>query len=349
MSDSDSTTLDNIENFDEIPSPPTTDTPPVTMKRTPPSPPSLSEESETSSVTTEQSVSQSTNIIGMNLKTSLGGLTGNLVALACQHKMSSSSTNILNNFQKDLLSYSAIKLKHTHSKDIKILNTGSDENLSDKVSYYVLDSSNNRNLSDVKDENKKNSQKLFSLIKQCIANDSDIDKGTVRSSKREEIITKNDELVTLSGVKDLKFAALKNACTQIIFGFERNKETNMINEVVGRIQTIGAGPSGAVQSGDFSMKLTGDKYVISTKKDVAPTIITLLKKILKLDKDIEVVEEQPVEEQPVDEQPVEEQSVEEQQGGKTRRRKPSKRGTRKHKPKRTMRKKKHSKRHSIKK
>jgi len=361
MSDSGTNPFDNNENFDEIPP----STPPVTMNRTPPPPPStpapsLDEQPEVP----EQSVPENTNVIGMDLNTSLGGLTKNLVAIACQHKRDGSSSNINNNFEKELKSYTAVKLKHIHSKDLNTLNIGSDKELQGKdtpVSYHRLDSSTMRNLTEITKEGdeksvdtKKNSQKLFSLIKQVIANNTDIDNGIVRSTKRDEIVKKNTDIMELSGMQNLKFADKLNTCTQIVFGYK--KVSNTLSRVVGRIQTTSSLTAGGkVQSGDFEINLVGEEYVITTKGDTSPRLLEIMKKVLDVDGNF-VVAKKEDEEKPEEAQPEEVQPEEEKEegnnvttGGKTRRRKRSKKGTRKHKAKRTMKKVKKNRRRSIKK
>ena len=348
MSDPGTNPIGNTESFDEIP--PSTPPPP------PPSAPAPSFDAQTE--VSEQSVPENTNVIGMDLK-SLGGLTNNLVAIACQHKRDGSSSNINNNFEKELKSYTAVKLKHIHSKDLNTLNTGSNEELQGKdtpVSYHRLDSSTMRNLTEITKEGdeksvdtKKNSQKLFSLIKQVIANNTDIDNGIVRSTKRDEIVKKNTDIMELSGMQNLKFADKINTCTQIVFGYK--KVSNTLSRVVGRIQTTSSLTAGGkVQSGDFEINLVGEEYVITTKGDTSPRLLEIMKKVLDVDGNF-VVAKKEDEEKPEEAQPEEEKEEGDNvtTGGKTRRRKRSKKGTRKHKVKRTMKKVKKNRRRSIKK
>ena len=357
MSDSGTNPFDNT---DEIPHSTSPSTPPVTTNRTPPPPPSTPAPSlDAQTEVPEQSVPENTNVIGMDLK-SLGGLTNNLVAIACQHKSDGSSSNINNNFEKELKSYTAVKLKHIHSKDLNTLNTGSNEELQGKdtpVSYHRLDSSTMRNLTEITKEGdeksvdtKKNSQKLFSLIKQVIANNTDIDNGIVRSTKRDEIEKKNTDIMELSGMQNLHFVDKFNTCTQIVFGYK--KVSNTLSPVVGRIQTTSSLTAGGkVQSGDFEINLVGEEYVITTKGDTSPRLLEIMKKVLDVDGNFVVAkkeeEEKPEVAQPEVAQPEEGDNV--TTGGKTRRRKRSKKGTRKHKAKRTMKKVKKNRRRSIKK
>ena len=289
----------------------------------------------------EPAATVDTRVKGMDLNANLGGLTKNMVAIACQHKMSKLSTSALNNFKKDLKSYTSVKIVGAQDPDIENLNTNAGTDLGADVKCHVLDSGENRNLTEVQD--KSNSAKLFALIKSAISSDTDISTGTVRSSKRTDIVALESELKTLSKV-DLKFAAATNACTQLVFGFEL--EGNEVKSVVGRIQSVGSGTTGDVQTGDFKMEIEGDKYVITATKDSSATITTLLKKILGLKKEIEVKEpEKPT----ADATNTEGADAAATGGGKTKHRRHKKKGTRKHKPKRTMKKRKSSRRRSSKK
>ena len=248
-----------------------------------------------------------TRVLGMNLNTSLGGLTTNMVALACQHKAGSTSSSVLNNFEKDVLSYTAIKLIGTSSDDIDKLNISSSESLDDNVKYSILDSKNNRNLTEMT-TNQSNGQQLFATIKKAISSDMAVDSGALSSSKRDDIKQLTPDLQKFSGLSDIKFAAIKNACTQIVFGFEMDGDE--VSNVVGRLQSVGAGSTGAVQTGDFKMTLTDGKYIISAVKDTGLTVIKLLKKILGLNKDVEFEDTTPSQETtPVVEDKNEEEEV----------------------------------------
>lgn len=282
------------------------------------------------------------NVIGVDLTTKLGGLTTNMVAIACQHKMSKLTSSPLNNFEKELKSYTSVKLLGAQQNDIEILNTNDSPSLSDNVKCYVLDTGANRNLTEIQDAKKDNYKKLFALIKKSIASDADIDTGAIRSSKRKDIVALESELKTLSGI-DIKFAAATNACTQIVFGFDM--EGDEVNNVVGRIQSVGSGITGIVQTGDFKMVIEGDNYVISAAKDSVVTISYLLKKILGLTKDITTKGAEGAEV----EDAVEGAEVAPIEGGKTRNKRHHKKGTRKHKPKRTMKNQKPKRKRSLKK
>ena len=280
------------------------------------------------------------SIKGMDLNASLGGLTDNMVAIACQHKISDKSSNVLSNMEKSLKSFTAIKLSNiTNPMEIDALNKFPDTT---SAKCEVLDSKNNKNVTEISEQDAKNKNaQLFTLIKSAISSDTDISTGVVGDSKRTEIATYNTVLGQLSGV-DLKFAAGRNGCTQVVFGVEY--DSNEVKRVVGRVQSVGAGPSGAVQTGDFSMDLDGDKYVISAGKDDGITVKTILKKILNTKKPIEVKVDAPPavkEGEGQGEGPI--------VGGKSKRRRHKKKGTRKHKPKRTMKKRKSSRRRSSKK
>lgn len=295
-----------------------------------------------------------TRVKGMDLTANLGSLTTNMVAIACQHKNDFASSSAINNFKKDLMIYTSVKIVGAQDPDIENLNTNNG-GLSDAVKCHVLDSGENRNLTESPD--KLNSAKLFALIKSAIASDTDVSTGIVRSSKRDDIVALQQKLTTEllgEGIK-LKFAAMKNACTQLVFGFEL--EGNEVTRVVGRIQSVGSGLTGDVQTGDFNMEIEGDKYVISAGKDSAPMITTLLKKILGLKKEIEVKEpEKPAPANPAAGAGGDPANLEGNLegnptpgGGKTKHRRHKKKGTRKHKPKRTMKKRKSSRRRSSKK
>lgn len=294
-----------------------------------------------------------TRVVGMDLTANLGSLTTNMVAIACQHKNDFASSSAINNFKKDLKVYTSVKIVGAEDPDIENLNTNNG-GLSDAVKCHVLDSGENRNLTESPD--KLNSAKLFALIKKAISSDTDISTGKVRSSKRTDIVALESELQTLSKL-DLKFAAGTNACTQLVFGFEL--EGDQVKSVVGRIQSVGPGLTGDVQTGDFNMVIQDDKYVISAGKDSAPMITTLLKKILGLKKEIIVPkpEKSKKPEKPAagaDAAATDNAATDGTDatatlgGGKTKRRR-NKKGTRKHKPKRTMKKRKSSRRRSSKK
>ena len=294
-----------------------------------------------------------TRVVGMDLTANLGSLTTNMVAIACQHKNDFASSSAINNFKKDLKVYTSVKIVGAEDPDIENLNTNNG-GLSDAVKCHVLDSGENRNLTESPD--KLNSAKLFALIKKAISSDTDISTGKVRSSKRTDIVALESELKALSKL-DLKFAAGTNACTQLVFGFEL--EGDQVKSVVGRIQSVGPGLTGDVQTGDFNMVIQDDKYVISAGKDSAPMITTLLKKILGLKKEIIVPkpEKSKKPEKPAagaDAAATDNAATDGTDatatlgGGKTKRRR-NKKGTRKHKPKRTMKKRKSSRRRSSKK
>ena len=295
-----------------------------------------------------------TRVVGMDLTANLGSLTKNMVAIACQHKSDSESSSAINNFKKDLKSYTSVKIVAAQSEDVIKLNKNAGTDLGAGVKCHVLDSGENRNLTESPD--KLNSAKLFALIKKAISSDTDISTGKVRSSKRTDIVALESELQTLSKL-DLKFAAGTNACTQLVFGFEL--EGDQVMSVVGRIQSVGSGLTGDVQTGDFNMVIQDDKYVISAGKDSAPMITTLLKKILGLKKEIIVPkpEKSKKPEKPAagaDAAATDNAATDGTDatatlgGGKTKRRR-NKKGTRKHKPKRTMKKRKSSRRRSSKK
>jgi len=292
-----------------------------------------------------------TRVVGMDLTANLGGLTKNMVAIACQHKGDSESSSAINNFKKDLKVYTSVKIVAARSADVINLNKNAGTDLGADVKCHVLDSGENRNLTESPD--KLNSAKLFALIKSAISSDTDVSTGIVRSSKRTDIAALEKELRDLSKL-DLKFAAGANACTQLVFGFD--DAGGEVKSVIGRIQSVGAATGGSgVQTGDFNMVLEGDKYIISAGKDSAPMITTLLKKILGLTKEIEVKEpEKP--EKPAGADAADGNSTNPIDadnatggGGKTKRRRNKKKGTRKHKPKRTMKKRKSSRRRSSKK
>jgi len=321
------------------------------VNNTPPNADAANDEKESIATTID------TRVKGMDLNANLGGLTEHMVAIACQHKMSKLSTSALNNFKKDLKSYTSVKIVGAKAEDVINLNTNNG-GLSDAVKCHVLDSGENRNLTESPD--KLNSAKLFALIKKAISSDTDISTGKVRSSKRTDIVALESELQTLSKL-DLKFAAGTNACTQLVFGFKledredgEDGEDREVKSVIGRIQSVGSGTTGDVQTGDFNMILEGDKYIISAGKDSAPMITTLLKKILGLKKEIIGPEpEKPATTAatatptatPTD-TPTDTPNL---GGGKSKRRRHKKKGTRKHKPKRTMKKRKSSRRRSSKK
>ena len=284
-----------------------------------------------------------TRVVGMDLTANLGSLTTNMVAIACQHKNDFASSSAINNFKKDLKVYTSVKIVGAQGPDIEILNTNAGTDLGADVKCHVLDSGKNRNLTESPD--KLNSAKLFALIKSAIASDTDVSTGIVRSSKRTDIVELQQKLTTelLGEGVNLKFADQKNACTQLVFGFEL--EGDQVKRVIGRIQSVGAAIGGSgVKTGDFNMVIQDDKYVISAGKDSAPMITTLLKKILGLTKEIEVKEP----EKPAAGDGANSNTTDTKGGGKTKRRR-NKKGTRKHKPKRTMKKRKSSRRRSSKK
>ena len=296
-----------------------------------------------------------TRVVGMDLTANLGSLTKNMVAIACQHKSDSESSSAINNFKKDLKSYTSVKIVAAQSEDVIKLNKNAGTDLGAGVKCHVLDSGENRNLTESPD--KLNSAKLFALIKKAISSDTDISTGTVRSSKRTDIVALESELKALSKL-DLKFAAGTNACTQLVFGFD--DADGEVKSVIGRIQSVGAASGGSgVQTGDFNMVLDpdSDKYIISAGKDSAPMITTLLKKILGLTKEISVPEPEKSK-KPEKPAPGTDGAAAGANtpgadpvtgGGKTKRRRHKKKGTRKHKPKRTMKKRKSSRRRSSKK
>lgn len=281
-------------------------------------------------------------IKGMDLNANLDGLTDNMVAIACLHKTSDKSSNVLNNMEKSLKSFTAVKLTNVDSNEIDVLNKFPDTT---NAKCEVLDSKSNKNVTEISEPDAKTKYaQLFTLIKTAISSDTDISTGVIGDSKRTEIATYNTVLGELSGVTGtldgLKFAARGNGCTQVVFGVEY--ENNEVKRVVGRIQSVGSGPSGAVETGDFSMDIDGEKYVITAGKDQGITVKTILKKILNTKKPIEMK----VEETTTAPAGPQNQTI---AGGKSKRRRHKKKGTRKHKPKRTMKKRKSSHRRSSKK
>lgn len=296
------------------------------------------------------------SVKGMDLSANLDGLTENMVAIACIHKQSTESSNVLNNMEKSLKAFTAVKLTNVDSNEIDVLNKFPDTT---NAKCEVLDSKNNKNVTEISEQDAKNKNaQLFTLIKSAISSDSDISTGKVRDSKRTEIATYNTVLGQLSGVTGatdgLKFAAEFTGCTQVVFGVEYDNIE--VKRVVGRIQSVGSGLTGAVETGDFSMDLDGEKYVITAGKDAGITVKTILKKILNTKKPIEMKVEET--------KPAAAAAGQQSQikgtvaapagqttttGGKSKRRRHKKKGTRKHKPKRTMKKRKSSHRRSSKK
>lgn len=293
------------------------------------------------------------SVKGMDLSANLDGLIENMVAITCQHKVSGQESNVLNNMEKSLYSFTAVKLTNVDSNEIDVLNKFPDTT---NAKCQVLDSKNNKNVTEISEQDAKNKNaQLFTLIKSAISSDTDISTGVVLDSKRTELTTYNTVLKQLSGGVDIKFAAAMNSTTQVVFGVEY--ENDVVKRVVGRIQSVGI-PGGSVQTGDFSMDLDGEKYVITAGKDAGITVKTILKKILNTKKPIEmkVEETQPAEDQgQAGQGQVQAGQVQAGQGqtsstgGKSKRRRHKKKGTRKHKPKRTMKKRKSSRRRSSKK
>lgn len=291
------------------------------------------------------------SVKGMDLTANLDGLTGNMVAIACIHRgmFDTTPSTVIKNMEKSLKAFTAVKLTGVSGDEIDNLNKFPDTT---NAKCEVLDSKNNKNVTEISEQDAKNKNaQLFTLIKSAIASDTDINTGTVRSSIRDEIASYNTVLGQLSGVTGntdgLKFAAEAAACTQVVFGVEY--ENNKVKRVVGRVQSVGI----SIETGDFSMDLDGEKYVITAGKDAGITVKTILKKILNTKKPIEmkVEETKPAEEG--QEQAGQVQGQAEQTtttaGGKSKRRRHKKKGTRKHKPKRTMKKRKSSHRRSSKK
>lgn len=314
--------------------------------------------------TDKQSIGEILNkdsVKGMDLSTDLDGLTGNMVAIACIHRgmFDTTPSTVIKNMEKSLKAFTAVKLTGVSGDEIDNLNKFPDTT---NAKCEVLDSKNNKNVTEISEQDAKNKNaQLFTLIKSAIASDTDINTGTVRSSIRDEIASYNTVLGQLSGVTGntdgLKFAAEAAACTQVVFGVEY--ENNKVKRVVGRVQSVGI----SIETGDFSMDLDGEKYVITAGKDAGITVKTILKKILNTKKPIEmkVEETQPAEEEQAGQvqagqagqgQAGQVQGQQSQQvvpGGKSKRRRHKKKGTRKHKPKRTMKKRKSSHRRSSKK
>ena len=83
------------------------------------------------------------SIKGMDLNANLNGLTDNMVAIACIHKQSTESSNVLNNMEKSLKAFTAVKLTNVDSNEIDVLNKFPDTT---NAKCEVLDSKNNKNL-----------------------------------------------------------------------------------------------------------------------------------------------------------------------------------------------------------
>jgi hypothetical protein len=319
--------------------------------------------------TDKQSIGEILNkdsVKGMDLNANLNGLTDHMVAIACIHKgkiFETKPSGLINNMEKSLKAFTAVKLTSVPGDEIDNLNKFPDTT---NAKCEVLDSKNNKNVTEISEQDAKNKNaQLFTLIKSAIASDSAINTGTFRSSIRDEIASYNTVLGQLSGVTGntdgLKFAATGNACTQVVFGveYENNEdENNEVKRVVGRVQSVG----NSIETGDFSMDLDGDKYIITAGKDAGITVKTILKKILNTgSKPIEMKVEEGEEEEEEAEgeaKPAEGKAKPAVQGqgqttsptgGKSKRRRHKKKGTRKHKPKRTMKKRKSSRRRSSKK
>ena len=295
------------------------------------------------------------SVKGMDLTDNLNGLTDNMVAIACIHKeemFNTTSSSLINNMEKSLKAFTAVKLTNVDSNEIDVLNKFPDTT---NAKCEVLDSKNNKNVTEISEQDAKNKNaQLFTLIKSAISSDTDISTGRIRSSIRNEIASYNTVLGQLSGVTGnfdgLKFAATGNACTQVVFGVEY--DNSKVKRVVGRIQSVGNN----IETGDFSMDLDGEKYVITAGKDAGITVKTILKKILNTKKPIEMkVEETKPAAAAAGQQSQKKGTVvapagqTTTTGGKSKRRRHKKKGTRKHKPKRTMKKRKSSHRRSSKK
>lgn len=298
------------------------------------------------------------SVKGMDLKAYLDGLTENVVAIACLHKNDffvGEKSSVINNMEKSLKNFTAVKLTGVPGNEIDVLNKFPDTT---NAKCEVLDSKNNKNITEISEPDAKTKYaQLFTLIKSAISSETNISTGKVRDSKKTEIEPYNTVLGELSGGVDLKFAG-ENPCTQVVFGVQY--ENDEVKKVVGRIQSVGSGTTGAVETGDFSMDLDGEKYVITAGKDAGITVKTILKKILNTGKkpiEVKVEETKPAEEEQAGQagqvQAGQVQGQAEQTtttaGGKSKRRRHKKKGTRKHKPKRTMKKRKSSHRRSSKK
>ena len=85
----------------------------------------------------------------MDLSANLDGLTNNMVAIACQHKYSDESSNVLNNMEKSLYSFTAVKLTNVDSNEIDVLNKFPDTT---NAKCEVLDSKNNKNVTEISEQ-----------------------------------------------------------------------------------------------------------------------------------------------------------------------------------------------------
>ena len=307
--------------------------------------------------TDKQSIGEILNkdsVKGVDLNANLNGLTDHMVAIACIHMglFDTTPSSLINNMEKSLKAFTAVKLTGVPGDEIDVLNKFPDTT---NAKCEVLDSKNNKNVTEISEQDAKNKNaQLFTLIKSAIATDSDISTGTLRSSKRDEIASYNTVLEQLSGITGatdgLKFAASYAACTQVVFGveYENNEVKREVKRVVGRVQSVG----NSIETGDFSMDLDGDKYIITAGKDAAITVKTILKKILNTGSkpiEMKVEEAKPAEGEAEGEAKPAGQTTTSSTGGKSKRRRHKKKGTRKHKPKRTMKKRKSSRRRSSKK
>ena len=243
---------------------------------------------------------QPTNaVIGADLPNVIGDDRDNVVAIAAQHNTGTTMSGIKNNLDTlDLRFYYGIDIQGIQENSILDYLNGNGSNTSKPEKVNVINSSTG-NVQDNVDY--EANAAIFKIIKESIASPSetknwDTQKGKDAHRARvagtsftsDGLGALNKELSDAlaeagkKGVKtisQLKLAAIRNPCTQIVFGYK--KEGDTVVSATGRIQSFTAGSGSFASVGTFRMERNKDeKYVITVSGDSSKTLLAVISNLL---------------------------------------------------------------------
>lgn len=243
-----------------------------------------------------ENTQQPTNaVIGADLPNVIGDDRDNVVAIAAQHNTGTTMSGIKNNLDTlDLRFYYGIDMIGVQDDTIAYLNgDGSNATAAPKNVNVINSSTGNVQ----KGVDYQANAAIFKIIKESIASPSetknwDTQKGKDAHRARvagtsftsDGLGALNKELSDAlaeagkKGVKtisQLKLAAIRNPCTQIVFGYKKEGET--VVSATGRIQSFTAGSGSFASVGTFRMERNEDgKYVITVSGDSSKTLLLVI-------------------------------------------------------------------------
>ena len=231
----------------------------------------------------------------------------NLVSIAAQQVAGSGETSAVNNFNMPIKEFYAVRAKSLDDADRTSLNknnvqgeTGIDSAASNVT---VLTSVTGNIQVGIDGDMKKQALKVLQLTREAIASEVETDnaatglgKGSIRVrlageggldglGQRQGLNKLLEE--TTNKKPDLKFAAVKNPCTQVFFGYKKDGEGKITAQ--GRVQAVGRNAGGGkIFTETFNLDTEdGEKYTIKVASGSGIMLKKVLEKILEI-KTVEV-------------------------------------------------------------